>query len=184
MKLQNPRHVMLTPESKRHFPMSSITISLRDLGLGANKGKRIDADLDFASCRPVGFLHEDGGIEPLNIQLLSAVTRHWDAEQSVICDLIDIGEINVQEEQILRFWHGDHAWCQAHCQSRYDAQAQSWQDLITILMTNEDLALAVADGLFRRETLRLRDIRWLCAERVSVATICEYKKQLQEQHAA
>jgi len=183
MKLQNPRHVMLTPESKRHFPMSSITISLRDLGLGANKGKRIDADLDLMASRPTGFLNQDGNVELLNGELMAELTSPLDAEQTVVCNVIDIRDVDDKEELLLRFWYGERAWCQAHCKSRYDAKTQSWQDIVKTLNENDDVALAVADGLFRRKTLRLCDIRWLCAERAADSTISEYKKTLGNQNA-
>ncbi|WP_016854030.1 hypothetical protein [Halomonas smyrnensis] len=186
MEIQNQRRVMLTPYSNLHIPQCSAEISMEDLNLGTQnkQGQCVEHAVDCDSQRPVGFIHRNGHVELLNRALLSDLADQLDAEESVVCDLIPISEVTEQEEMALRFWHGERAWCQQHRRSRYNPQMLSWQDIVRTLFENEVLARAVAHCLLGRQTLRLIDIEWLCAERAAVSTISEYQTQLQETAAA
>ena len=178
MILKEKRLVALNPELDLHIPTYTATIALKDVNLGGEHGQPYEMPIDISAPKPVGFVHHDEGVELLNGQLLNTWANCLHAEQQVFCDLIDISRLDASEVLLLRFWHGDRAWCQHHRQSRYDAQMESWQDVINALFNEEELAQAVTHLLFGRTCLRLRDYRFLCSERVSLATISTYKTQL------
>ncbi|SEM10124.1 hypothetical protein [Halomonas daqiaonensis] len=184
MQLPHQRQVQVTPKSRLSITTYTASLRLQDLDLGTQQGQRVEHDVDCTSHRPVGFIHRDGDVELLNRALLPDLTDHLDAEQSVLCDLIKISEVNDEEELALRFWYEERAWCQHHRHSRYTPRTPSWQDIVTILIENDDVALAVARCLFGRKTLRLIDLQWLCAERASLATISTFRTQLEYQNAA
>jgi len=179
MKIQEKRTTRLTPTATQlHITTYSATVALRDLGMGVEHGQPYDTPLDIGTPRPVAFKHLEG-IEVLNGQLMTPWGNCLHSEQQIFADLIDINDIDASEQLLLRFWHGDRAWCQYHRQSRYDHNMDSWKDVIRTLSQDEELSYVVANLLFGRNSLRLRDFRYLCSERVSVATICSYHKELE-----